>query len=254
MISWQEIVVRLLFAFILGSATAIDKKWYQTKQFIQSTTLMAMGAGMFSLLISLTIEAKFSSNLIIAISIICIGVSFQKQAYVQSVSIDTVMRLWFAGAVGSMVGFGFFVPAYVGILLAILTNLLFPGSEKRFTADVEPELSEDLESEIESEQTAVIITPQTNSYRCYIECLAVDEAEILALLIQSSKEQELTPTKISSNLAGDRSNSELEIQIDFVSEVSTTTLELQKIVTKLKSNLEIISASWIDTSVSRTDR
>ena len=248
MISWQEIVIRLLFAFILGSAVAVGKKWYQTKQLIQATTLMAMGAGIFSLLIGLTSETKFSSDLIIAISILCLGMSFLKPTYVQSMSIDAVTRLWFAGAVGSMVGSGFFVPAYIGILFVVLTNLLFPAPEKRFTPDIESELNNDSKPETEPEQTATTIF-QPDYYRCQIECLAADEAEVLALLIQLSKEQELTPTKISSrNLVNNNSSSELEIQVDFIAERNISTLQLQQVVMGLKSKLEIISASWVHLS------
>ena len=252
MISWQEIAVRLLFAFILGSATAIDKKWYQTKQSIQSTTLMALGAAMFSLLVSSTSEARFSADLIIAIGIVCAGVSFQQQVNVQSLSIEAVMRLWFAGAVGSMVGFGFFVPAYFGILIVILTNLLFSTSEKRFTSNLKQVLERNLESdselesdpELESEEKTA--TPRESYYRCKIQCGAVDEAEVLALLIQLSNDRKLMPTKISSrNLTHNDSDSEIEIQVDFVSRDTTDTLQLQQVVMSLKSKLAIVSASWV---------
>lgn len=64
LISWQEIAGRLLFAFIVGSTVAIEKKWYQTKQFILSNIQMALGAAMFSILASLTSETKFSSQLL----------------------------------------------------------------------------------------------------------------------------------------------------------------------------------------------
>lgn len=255
MISWQEIAVRLLFAFVLGSATAINRKWYQTKQFIQSSTLMALGATMFSLLISFTSETRFSADLadlIVGISIICVGVSFQKPADIESTSRNRVMRLWFAGAVGSMVGFGFFVPAYLGILIAIMTNLLFSIPEKRFTPEVEQEFKHNLESDIKLaklEQEDKAVTPQENFYRCKIECWAVDEAEVLALLIQLSNEQKLTPTKIGSrNLVDDNFHPKIEIQIDFISNSITTTLQLQQVILSLKSKLKIVSASWIDLS------
>ena len=246
---WQEIAVRLSFAFILGSATAIAKRWYQTKQSIQSNTLMALGAAMFSILASLTLETEFPSQLIIGISIICVGVSFQKHAYTRSMSIETVMRLWCAGAVGSMVGLGFFVPAYIGILIVILTNLLFTTSDTDFIPYVEKELDNSVKSEGELESTIESITPQEIHYQCLVNCLAADEAEVLALLVQLGKEQKLIPTKISSkNVANDSIAPRTEVQIDFVSDGNNSPLQLQQVLMNLKSKVEVNSASWLNIS------
>ena len=248
-ISWQEIAVRLLFAFILGGGTAVDRKWYRTKQYIQSNTLMALGAAMFSILASLTVENRLSSQLIIGISILCIGVSFQKaDTSNTSISIDAIMRLWCAGAVGSIVGFGFFVPAYVGILIIILTNLLFTASETNFVPDIEQEFNNNAESKGELEPT-VESSPQEIYYRCLVNCLTADEAEVLASLVQLGKEQELVPTKISSqNVANDSIPPRTEIEIDFVSDGKSSSLQLQQILTSLKSHVKVNSASWFNLS------
>lgn len=78
-IGWQEIAVRLIFACILGGATAIARKWYLTKQFTQSNALMALGAAIFSILVNSTLD-EFSSQPIIGVSIVCVGISFLKRA------------------------------------------------------------------------------------------------------------------------------------------------------------------------------
>ena len=247
-IGWQEIAVRLSFAVVLGSATAIARRWYQTKQFIQSNTQMALGAAIFSILASLTSETKFSAQLVLGISIICVSVSLQKQVYSQSINMDTVTRLWCAGAVGSMVGLGFFVPAYIAILIIILTNLLFPAPETDFIPYIEQKLNNDSKPKTELDQTAKPISQETY-YQCRVKCLAVDEAEALALLVQLAKEQNLTPTGIrSKNLVNDNSSSEIEIQLDFVSNSNNSLLQLQQISMSLKSKLEVSSASWLNLS------
>ena len=248
MIGWQEIIVRLLFAFILGSATAIDRKWYRTKQFIQSVTLMSMGAAMFALLISSTSEPQFSADLIIGISIVCLGVSWRQQNGRKDVDIDTVMKLWFAGAVGSIVGYGLFVPAYLGTLIVILTNLLLATPEKTLASEIESELNRDLELGSKLERIGKVAAWE-HYYRCNIRCLAEDEAELLALLIKLSNEQNLMPTKISSkNLIGKSFAPEIEIQIDFICDRVCSKLPIQQVMMSLKAKLPIISATWIDLS------
>ena len=251
MISWQEIITRLLFASILGSATAIDKKWYRTKQFMQSATLISLGAAMFALLINSTSRTQFSADLIIGISIVCLGVSWQQQIDGQGIGMDTIVKLWFAGAVGSMVGYGFFVPAYLGILIVILNNLLFTTPAKKFVSEVESD--RDLESEPAPEQLAAVA--RKHCYRCNIHCLVEDEAEVLASLIQLSNEQNLTPTKIRSKNLSDRgSTPEIEIQVDFVTNSIGSTLPLQQVMMSLKRKLNIISASWIDLPPEQGDK
>ena len=244
---WQEIAIRLLFAFILGSATAIAKKWYQTKQFIQSNTLMAVGAAMFSILASLTSETGFPSELIIGISIICIGISFQKQADTSSMSIDTVIRLWCAGAVGTMVGLGFLIPAYIGMLIVILTNVIFTASETDYVPYIEKELNNNIELENELESTIEATAPWEIHYQCLVNCWAEDEAEVLAWLVQLGKEKELIPTRISSkDVAKDSMTPKTEIQVDFVSDGKSSPLQLQQVLINLKSKVEVNSASWLN--------
>lgn len=246
-ISWQEIGVRLLFASALGSATAICKRWYQTKQFIQSNTHMALGTAMFTIFSSLTSENNFSFQLILGISIICVGVSLQQQVYYQKININTVTRLWCAGAVGSMVGIGFFVPSYIGIFIIIFTNLLFQTSEIDSIPNTDKKLNSDLESQTPLTPTKPVVERQIG-YRCQINCLAVDEAEVLALLVQLGKEQNLTLTGISSKNLTNNTLSEIEIQVNFISSSNNSQLQLQEVLKILKSRFEVSSASWLNLS------
>ncbi|NJK56383.1 MAG: hypothetical protein HC939_10480 [Pleurocapsa sp. SU_5_0] len=251
LISWQEIAGRLLFAFIVGSTVAIEKKWYQTKQFILSNIQMALGAAMFSILASLTSETKFSSQLILGISILCAGLFFQKQERLvpfQNVNVNVITKLWCAGAAGSLVGSGLFFPAYIAILIILLTNLLFPAPEKDFMPNIEKELKSDLKPQTKVESTTKSVTQEIR-YQYRVNCLAVDESDVLALLVQLGKEQELIPTKVSSrNLVGDHILPEIEVQIDFICDQYHSPLELQQVLISLKSKIEVSSASWLNLS------
>jgi putative Mg2+ transporter-C (MgtC) family protein len=243
LISWQEITRRLLFAFVLGSAVAIEKRWYQTKHLILSSIQMALGAAMFSILASLTSETKFSSQLILGVSIICAGFFFQQpEKLFPFQNVNSITKLWCAGAAGTLVGYGFFVPAYISILIIFLTNLLFPTVEKELNLD------SDLKSKTEQKSTTKLIT-QESCYQCRVNCLAVDEAAVLALLVQLGKEQKLILTKVSSrNLVKGKTLSEIEVQVDFISYNDNSPLQLQQMLINLKSKLEVSSASWLNLS------
>lgn len=251
LIGWQEITRRLLFAFVLGSAVAIEKRWYQTKHLILASIQMALGAAMFSILASLTSETKFSSPLILGLSIICAGFFFQKpERLVPFQNINIITKLWCAGAAGTLVGHGLFVPAYIGILIIFLTNLLFPTVEKDFMTNLEKELNldSDLKSKTELKPTTKPIT-QEICYQCRVNCLAVDEAAVLALLVQLGKEQKLILTKVSSrNLVKGKTLPEIEVKVDFISDINNSPLQLQQMLMSLKSKLEVSSASWLNLS------
>jgi putative Mg2+ transporter-C (MgtC) family protein len=251
LISWQEVARRLLFAFILGSAVAIEKRWYQTKHFILSSIQMALGAAMFSILASLTSETKFSSQLILGVSIICAGFFFQQpERLFPFQNVNSITKLWCAGAAGALVGYGLFIPAYISILIIFFTNLLLPTGEKDFTPNSEKKLNldSDLKSKTEQKSTTKSMTRES-CYQCRVNCLAVDEAAVLALLVQLGKEQKLILTKVSSrNLVKGKTLSEIEVQVDFISHIDNSPLQLQQMLISLKSKLEVSSASWLNLS------
>lgn len=249
LISWQEIARRLLFAFILGSAVAIEKRWYQTKYFILSSIQMALGAAMFSILASLTSETKFSSQLILGVSIICAGFFVQKsERLVPTQKVNVITKLWCAGAAGSLVGSGLFIPAYISILIILLTNLLLPALEKDFIPNIEKELNSDVKAKAKLKPTTKPITPKIR-YQCRVNCLAVDEAAVLALLVQLGKEQKLILIKVSSrNLVNNNTLPEIEVQVDFISHINNSPLQLQQVLMSLESKLKVSSASWLNLS------
>ncbi len=258
-ISWSEIAIRLLFTFVLGGATAIEKRWHLTRKLIKSNTQMALSAAMFAMLTSLTSKTIFSSQLILGISIICAGILLQKQA--DASSVNTAIKLWCAGAAGSLVGYGFFLPAYFGILAIILTNLLFQPTEREFIPNIEaelndhPRLSLPIKPEIEIAERLIPITPQKTKYRYQVICLAENEIEILALLVKLLKEQKIMPTGISSkNLANNHTLPEVEIEVDFIFDANNNHHQLQQVLSILKSKVKVNSASWLYLSLDSTNK
>ena len=255
-LSWQEIAVRLLFAFILGSAIAIEKKWYLTRKSIKFNTQIAVGAALFAILASYNSETIFSSQLIIGISIISASIFWQKQVDAQN--INQVFKLWCAGAVGSLVGYGYFLPAYFGGLALVFANLLFETTEKEFIPNLEAEINEATNNarssivtnpEMEVQEKLISLKSQENEikYYCQVICPAAKEIEVLAMLVQLLKEEKLIPTGISSKkFTNNKSFPEVEIEVNLVSNSNNTgAIKLQQILGVLKAKVEISAASWI---------
>lgn len=257
-LSWQEIAVRLLFAFILGSAIAIEKKWYLTRKSIKFNTQIAVGAALFAILASYNSETIVSSQLIIGISIVSASIFWQKEVDAQS--INQVFKLWCAGAVGSLVGYGYFLPAYFGGLALVFANLLFQTTEKEFIPNLEAEINETNNNtrssivtnpEIKDEDHEKLIplksTEDGIKYYCQVICPAAKEIEVLAMLVQLLKEEKLIPTGISSKkFTNNKSFPEVEIEVNLVSNSNNMgSIKLQQILTVLKTKVEISSASWI---------
>ncbi|MEN9566802.1 MAG: hypothetical protein RLZZ69_1998, partial [Cyanobacteriota bacterium] len=193
---------------------------------------------------------------VLGISILCAGIFLQQQAKQSPAQqINIITQLWCAGAAGSLVGYGLFLPACISISIIFITNLLFPASEISFNLHPEKEKVEDLDQAATVQRIDKAVTaqriepiiPQETCYQCRVNCLAVDEAQVLSLLVQLGKEQQLTPTKISSrNLDNNTSLSapEIEVQMDFVPDSNISPLQLQQVLISLKSKLKIMSASW----------
>jgi hypothetical protein len=112
----------------------------------------------------------------------------------------------------------------------------------------ELDLDSDSKSKTELKPITKPIT-QEICYQCRVNCLAVDEAAVLALLVQLGKEQKLILTKVSSrNLLQDNTLPEIEVKVDFISHINNSPLQLQKVLMSLKSKLAVSSASWLNLS------
>ena len=138
-------------------------------------------------------------------------------------------------------------------LAIILANLLFPVTEREFIPSLEEELHNDASSSLAEEKSNPEIAeqsieniPQEVYYRCQVICPAENEIEVLALLVQLSKEQKLVVIGISSKkLANNQSLPEVEIEVDFVCDSNNNQSELEEVLYQLKSKVEVSASSWL---------
>ncbi|BAZ45289.1 mgtC family protein [Chondrocystis sp. NIES-4102] len=247
-ITWLDIVIRLLFACILGSGLAIEAKWYKTRKLLQSNTQMAITAAMFAMLIDLTTDQEAIAELILGVSIICASILWQKQLDFQN--LNSVIKLWCAGSVGCLVGYGLFAPAYLGTLAIVISSWIFKLEESEFVPNIrsfEKELQPPDPDNKHSVDHSAFIDSQSMYYRCQFICSPTEEVKALALLVKLSREQELIPTGLKSqNIVDKNGISQVQIEIDFIIEKSNNDpLQLQQILSDLKSQIGGSTANWL---------
>lgn len=247
-ITWLDIVIRLLFACILGSGLAIEAKWYKTRKLLQSNAQMAIGAAMFAMLIDFTTDEEAIAELILGVSIICASILWQKQ--LDSQNLNSVTKLWCAGAVGCLVGYGLFTPAYLGTLAIVISSWIFKLEESEFVPDIhsfESQLQTPDNQDINNLDQSVFINSQPIYYRCQFICSPTEEVKAIALLVELSREQELMPTGVKSqNIVDKNGISQVQIEIDFIIEESNNSpLQLQQILSDLKSQIGGSTANWL---------
>ena len=249
MITQTDFAIRLLLAFVLGAGIGMERQWQKTRATIRINILASLGAAIFVMTTALMPgEGMFLitiAPIILGMSLIGVSVILPRKGSFPS--IITGINLWCAAGVGSLIGSGFFFPAYVSTVAVILANLIFQPIEhdnnnKETNNDRQSRKSTSLHKQ-------KLIKPSSNRiiYRCQVICYIEDEPEILALLVQSVREKKLVLVSVSSKNINDREQqfqSKTEIQADFLAENYQDRLELEQAVSVLKSKTRINSVSW----------
>ncbi len=190
MITWTEFIIRLLLAFVLGAGIGMERQWQKTRATIRINVLASVGAAIF---VMTTALASGEGSLAITVAPRAVGMSFisasmilQEKGNFRSVVIG--ITIWCAAAIGSLIGFGLFFPAYVSTVTVILANLIFQPIEQTRLSHTHEELSNNKlsqKSESNHQQKSKLSPVQEIRYRCQVICHIEDEPEVLALLVQS---------------------------------------------------------------------
>ena len=248
MITQTELVIRLLLAFALGAGIGIERQWQKAKATMRISVLASLGATIFATMTALIpgeeISAKTIAPIILGMSLISASVILQKKA--KYPTIVTGITTWCAGGVGSLVGLGFFFPAYVSTVAVMLGNLIFQPVELNSTNE-ELNHKENRKSESKHIKKLADSSIKKVLYRCQVICYIEDEPEILSLLVQSVREKKLMLIAVCSknlNNQDQQFQTKTEIQADFLAESYKDQLELEQAVSILKSKTRINSVSW----------
>ena len=173
------------------------------------------------------------------------ALSYQKKG--NSPNIITGINLWCAAGIGSLIGSGFFFPAYVSTVAIILANLIFqPIEQDSSTKELDNE-RQNRKSKSKHQQKLINPSAERIIYRCQVICYMEDEPKILSLLVQSAREKGLMLIAVCSKNINNQERpyqTQTEIQADFLAKNYKNNLELEQAVSVLKSKTPIDSVSW----------
>ena len=124
--TWMDFTIRLLVGFFLGVGIGIERQWLRSRAILKTNVLVTLGAAMFVMLSIMTPDdaspTRISAQIVSGVGFLGGGVILREGASVRGT--NTAATLWCAAAIGTFVGSGYLVQAYLGTFAVVSANLL----------------------------------------------------------------------------------------------------------------------------------
>ena len=277
--TWIDFAIRLLVGFFLGVGIGIERQWLKSRAILKTNVLVTLGAAMFVMLSIMTpgdaSPTRISAQIVSGVGFLGGGVILREGASVRG--INTAATLWCAAGIGTLVGSGYFVQAYLGTFAVVSANLLLrplveafkqPDIDLDYQTNTTPWGNYRSENETSLLKEESLPSPKlpkgenTNHselienssqhqirYSCHLTCLPNEEARVLAVLFQSARELEWRLSYIDTkSIWEDRQSQQIEmieIKADFVvSDRHNRARQIENMIGSLKSNSVVSSVSW----------
>jgi putative Mg2+ transporter-C (MgtC) family protein len=171
-----DFVIRLLLAFILGSAIGLERQWRQRMAGLRTNTLVATGSALFVMLSVMTTNDaspnRIAAQVVSGIGFLGAGVIMRDGLNIRG--LNTAATLWCSAAIGTMAGSGFLLESTVGAIAILAANtLLRPIAQKVNKAPFNA-------------------TEEEIQYCIEVTCLADCEAHVRTLLLHMVSGEQLT--------------------------------------------------------------
>ncbi len=259
-ITWTTFAIRLLVGFFLAVGIGIERQWLKTRAVLKTNVLVTLGSAMFVMLSIMTpgdaSPTRIAAQIVSGVGFLGGGVILREGASVKG--INTAATLWCAAAIGSLVGSGFLVQAYVSTLAVVGANLLlrplveaFKQQEDRdapsFLDDTK-QMNDAISPLSSIDSLALATSKNSNRYDCHLLCSLAKESQVLELVLKFAREQELVIVGMQSENLDNRTKTgavEVEIKISFAAQSSQANLgNLNEIIRLLKTEAQVNSISW----------
>lgn len=224
-----EFIIRLIVAFLLGSALGFERQWRQRMAGLLTNTLVAVGACLFVML-SVLIEgdsspSRISAQVVSGIGFLAGGVILREGLNVRG--LNTAATLWCAAGIGTLSGSGYLSQAFIGSMTVLIAHLILPP------------LGE-LINEQPLNNTEIHL-----SYQCSVTCSIEDEIYVRALLLDSLHSEH----KIKLVSVYRQCLDAMDVQNKVIIEAEIITKEnndqiIEKIINRLSLDSKVIAASW----------
>ena len=254
-ITWTTFAIRLLVGFFLAVGIGIERQWLKTRSILKTNVLVTLGSAMFVMLSIMTpgdaSPTRISAQIVSGVGFLGGGVILREGASVRG--INTAATLWCAAAIGTLVGSGYLVQAYVSTLAVVGANLLLRPLVEAFKHQSEDGsqniLRDDAdEKELEGAAFSAFNLPGSNfsrQYSCHLVCLPEAEAQILKLIVEFARERQLSIVGIESENFNSTSGVETKIIVEMATKDPQTYLsDPEELIGRIKAEAKVHSISW----------
>ena len=231
--TWIDFVIRLLLALLLGAVIGIERQWRQTRAVLKTNVLVSIGSAMFVMMSAMVpgdaSPTRVAAQVVSGVGFLGGGVILREGSSVRG--LNTAATLWCAAAVGSLIGAGLMFQAYVGAVVVVGANLIL-----RPIVQIFQEIDEQLITRKKAE----------TCYRCRVLCLAKDEANVRALLLDPVKGKELMLTSMQSKNIESKDvddSRQVEVRAIYICEGRNDVL-LEQVVSLIKLKAKVSAISW----------
>jgi putative Mg2+ transporter-C (MgtC) family protein len=143
-----EVFERLGLALLLGSVIGIEREWNAKPAGIRTYALVCQGSALFMLVGLLPSEqlsgsatagfdpSRVASTVAQGVGFIAGGAIFGKGGHVRGLT--TAAGIWVTAALGLMIGAGFYIPAVMGVGLAIFVLVPLRWVERKLVRERRP--------------------------------------------------------------------------------------------------------------------
>ena len=221
-----EFILRLLVAFLLGSALGLERQWRQRMAGLLTNSLVSVGATLFVSLSDLMQESdspsRIAAQVVSGIGYLAGGVILREGLTVRG--LNTAATLWCAAAIGALTGAGFLSQAFLGAIAVLLCHILLTPLG-------------DFINKQPLRHTEIEVI-----YQCVLICNNDAEADIRQLLLQSLNTIPLKLNSLYSHpLKDDEEKTEI---IGEVISLNRSDHIVEKVISQLSVEPSVVEVSW----------
>jgi putative Mg2+ transporter-C (MgtC) family protein len=224
-VSHGEFALRVGLALLFGAIIGFERQWRQRMAGLRTNALVATGACLFVLMTPLvgagSNPLQIVAYVVSGIGFLAGGVIFKERLSVTG--LNTAATLWCTAAIGSLVGFGFFYEAAIGVAAVLIVHVILRPVMQRIN------------------RQSVEGTEIVSSYEIRAVCRQDVEEHIRALMIDAVRISTMTLTAVySEDLA---ESTRVEVVAD-ATVAGRPDARLEKIVSRLGVEAGVTAVSW----------
>jgi putative Mg2+ transporter-C (MgtC) family protein len=224
-VSIDQAAISLGMATLLGACIGIERQWRQRMAGLRTNTLVAIGAASFVIFEGLFPDdgspTRVAAQVVSGIGFLGAGIIFREGLQVSG--LNTAATLWCSAAVGLLAGSGHPLHAALATGFVVLVNLTLRPLVRLIN------------------QQPIAQTETDFHYLVRVVCRNPEEAHIRALLLQSTRNGQLSLRRLDSNDLAESGRVEVTAQLTSPSKHDAV---LEQVVGRLSLEPTVSAASW----------